>query len=464
MTWIGRVLLIGGFSIAISATGRAQSTKDDCDLATRGSFSSDIVNGLEIRRGGGGITVTCKARNITLLADSGEMIGGERVDLYGHVRFKEPKKIDLQSDFLTYFVRDERVLVIGHVIATLPSGSTLTGPQATYLRVVPRVRAIEELTAIDSPTVVIAAKGDSAKPITVRAATIFMRGDSMIYASKHVVIDRTDLIARGDSVFLDGRAGSETMRLMFKPSIEGLQGRKFRLEGVVIDAFSKNRKLERVVARGQGHATSQDMEIVADTIDLRMSNDAMERAIAWSHTGQARATSPSQSITADSIDVDMPQQKVRIVRAIRRALAQAEADTVRFRTTEKDWLSGDTVTAWFDTTATKDTSSTPPIKRILATHRLDSARAYYHLAPNDTAIHEPSISYVRGREIRLDFDNRKVALVNVRDSVTGVFLEPRRDSTSAASPKTTSPVKPPPPTATGARKPPPFTRFRRGGL
>ena len=133
------------------------------------------------------------------------------------------------------------------------------------------------------------------------------------------------------------------------------------------------------------------------------------------------------------------------------------------------------ITAWFDTTATKDTSSTPPIRQILATHHADSAQAYYHLAPADTAVRSPAISYVRGREIRLDFENRKVALVSVRDSVAGLYLEPKRDTAKVAKPSTAksgaqssakAPFgKPPaakpsatkPPAATTVRKPPPIT-------
>ena len=397
-----------------------------------GTFSSDTNPGqARISTGSGGIVVVCKSRGIKLVAERGQRIGEDRLDLAGKVHYTEPSKIDLQSDSLTYFAREERIVVTGHVIATLPSGSTLTGPEATYLRVIPGRRPLEELTAIRSPTVVIAAKGDSAKPVSVNATTIYMRGDSLIYASRKVVITRVDLIAHSDSAFLDGRSSQETMRLMFTPSVEGLQGRKFRLEGEIIDAYSKQRKLERVIARGKGHAKSQDLDIVADTIDLRMSNDALEHAIAWSHDGQAKATSPGQIIVADSIDVLMPKQKVTVVYAVRHAFAQSDPDTIRFRTTEKDWLRGEMITAWFDTTATKDTSSTPPIRQVLATHHADSAQAYYHLAPADTAVRSPAISYVRGREIRLDFENRKVALVAVRDSVAGIYIDPQ-DSTKVA--------------------------------
>jgi hypothetical protein len=443
----------------------AQNQLTPCDLTSNGPASSEVVNGQSINSGSGGITVVCRSRHITLVADSGHMIANDRVDLFGHVHYSEPSRIDLRSDLLTYYQQDERIVVTGHVTATLPSGSTLTGPEATYLRVVAPRRTIDSLTATRYPTVTIAAQGDTGKPTVVNANTIFMRGDSIINASGRVVIVRADLIARGDSAYLDGRTNQETIRLMFTPSVEGLSGKKFKLEGTIIDAYSKDRKLQRVIARGTGHATSQDLEITSDTIDLRMSNDALERAFAWSHPGQALAKTTTESILADSIDVLMPKQKIRIVYAVRRAYAQADADTVRFRTTEKDWLKGDTVTAWFDTTATKDTSTTPPIKQILAVHHADSAQAYYHLAPNDTGVRTPAISYVRGRQIRLDFENRKVALVSVKDSVYGLYLEPKPDSvptakaatgkTAAKTPPKSSAKKPPAPAP--VRKPPEST-------
>jgi hypothetical protein len=431
-------------AVLLAAASAASAQRTPCDFNASRGFTSETVGDIEVARGSG-VTVVCKSRNITLRADSGEKFGDDRVELYGKVHYEEPSRIDLQSDRLTYILREEMVVVRGNVIATQPNGSRLVGPEATYFRAVPRVRSIEELNAIGNPTVTIAARNDKEKPVTVNAATIYMRGDSLIYASRSVVIDRADLIAKSDSAFLDGRVGSETMRLMFKPSVEGREGRKFRLEGQVIDAYSKDRKLQRVIARGTGHATSQDLDILADTIDLRMSNDMMERAIAWSRTGQAKATSPGQVITADSIDALLPNQKVRIVYAVRNARAEGDADTVRFRTPERDWLRGDVVTAWFDTTATKDTGKTPPIDKILTTHKADSAQAYYHMAASEASCKEAAISYVRGREILIDFNNRKVGVVSVRDSVVGMYLEPKCQAAKADSSKAKAktPAKPP---------------------
>lgn len=435
------IAIIGALCLATSPVG-GQASLTACSVDAPNGFNTDTIPGQQrVSTASGGITVRCPSRNITLVAERGTQIGQDRLDLFGKVHYSEPSKIDLLSDSLTYIAREEMVVVRGHVIATLPSGSTLTGPEATYLRVIPGRHLYEELTAVRNPTVVIAAQGDSGKPVSINANTIYMRGDSLIYASRKVTITRTDLIAHSDSAFLDGRAGQETMRLMFTPSVEGTQGRKFRLEGEVIDAYSRQKKLDRVIARGKGHATSQDLDILADTIDLRMSNDALEHAIAWNYKGQAVATSPGQTISADSIDVVMPKQKVSVVYAVRHAHAQADADTVRFRTTEKDWLRGEMITAWFDTTATKDTSSTPPIRQILATHHADSAQAYYHLAPSDTAAHSPAISYIRGREIRLDFENRKVAIVSVKDSVAGLYLEPQDSAKVAKSKASQTPAR-----------------------
>ena len=444
MSWRRFAILWALAPASLLAQGLTQ-----CDFGA-GRFSSELVGTIEIARGGGGVTVNCKSRNLRLYADSGEAFGNDRVELYGKVHYDEPNRIDLRSDRLTYVLREEMVIVRGNVVATQPNGSRLTGPEATYFRAVPRVRTIEELNAVQNPTVTIAARNASEKPIVVNATAIYMRGDSLIYASRNVVIDRSDLIARSDSAFLDGRVGTETMRLMFKPSVEGREGRKFRLEGDIIDAFSKNRKLQRVIARGKGHATSQDLDIVADTIDLRMTNDMMERAIAWTRDGQAKATSPGQVITADSIDALLPGQKLRIVYAVRNARAEGATDSLRFKTSERDWLRGDVLTAWFDTTVTtdsaaaKDTSSkTPPIDKILTTHKADSAQAYYHMPASEPSCREAAISYVRGREILIDFDSRKVGVVSVRDSVVGMYLEPKCASAKADSTKAKPPAKPP---------------------
>jgi hypothetical protein len=260
------------------------------------------------------------------------------------------------------------------------------------------------------------------------------------------------------------------MRLWKRPELNGQKDRPFTLNGREILLYSKNRKLQRVLATDSAKAVSDSMTLRSDTIDLRVSNDLLDRAFAWGAKSRARAESPTQNLIADSLDVHMPNQKVQEVRALRRAFAEARADTVRFRPDSgdaMDWLRGDTIVAHFDTTGTRDTSkatakhakdttsNAPVIKQLTA---LGNASSYYHLAPNDSATKRPAINYVVARVIRVDFDDQRVATVTAVDSVSGVYVEPRPDSTQKAAAANAKAMPPtiiplPPPKIPPAKKP-----------
>ena len=62
------------------------------------------------------------------------------------------------------------------------------------------------------------------------------------------------------------------------------------------------------------------MNLKSDTIDLRIVNDSLNRAISWGKS-RSRAVSANQSILADSIDVLMPGQRLRVMHAVGDALA-----------------------------------------------------------------------------------------------------------------------------------------------
>ena len=404
---------------------------------------------------GGGLLVRCPSRRITLKADSAEIYGDEkRVFLVGHVSYDEPR-LHLTSDYLTYYTAEERILAAGNVDARLPTGSRLRGPQVDYRRAVPRVRTRAQTTAIGRPNVLIAQQdrqGKEEPPIDVVANTIYMDGDSLIYGSGAVEIKRPEINATSDSAFIN--TGAETMQLMRNPVVQGTRGRQFRLVGERVDLFSRERKLQRVLSRASAVASSQDLTLRSDTIDLRISNDQLERAFAWG-ASRARATSPTQNMIADSIDVRMPNQRVREVRSIGHALAEGRADSVRFRADTTDWLRGDRILASFDSLAAVDTTKGPAIRRLVAEA---NASAYYHLAPQDTTLRRPAISYVTGRRITIDFDDQRVATIRVEQQVAGVYIEPTAD-TSGARPAprrgtTTPPARPGTvPPASGVRRP-----------
>ena len=244
---------------------------------------------------GGDVVMRCPNRQLTLRSDSLEAYGDEgRVFAIGNVHYSEPR-LDVDSDFLTYFQSDERIVANGNVNARLPSGSTMVGPHAEYFRSVPNTRPIPRLVASGRPTITLVQRdsmGKPAPPMTVLANRVTMEGDSLVYAGGQVVVSREEVTARGDSMALDSER--EVVVMLRDPMIEGKRGRPFTLAGDVIEMRARQRELERVLAKGRARATSQDLTLTSDTIDLRVADDLLQRAISW---GPSRANAFSPSAT-----------------------------------------------------------------------------------------------------------------------------------------------------------------------
>jgi hypothetical protein len=258
-----------------------------------------------------------------------------------------------------------------------------------------------------------------------------------VYAGGDVRITRPQLFATGDSAFMD--QGSGIARLMLKPTVEARRSRPFTLTGGVIDVFSKNKLVNRVVATPSGHASSQDLQLYADSVDLRVNNNELERAMAWGRT-RAHATSPDRDILADSIDALLPNQRIHQIRAVGKAYATSIPDTATITTTARDWMRGDTLIATFDSLARTDSSHTPPVKTIIARNH---SRAYYHVK-SATSKDRPGVNYVTGRDIDISFLNGGVDTVKVRDQASGVYVE-AVDSTAKTKPPAIKPIAPPRP-------------------
>jgi hypothetical protein len=187
---------------------------------------------------------------------------------------------------------------------------------------------------------------------------------------------------------------------------------------------------------------------VSDTLDMRLSNRKLNRAFAFGPNG-AHATTKDRDIIADSLDVIMPDQRIRELRAIGKAFAESDPDTIKVRTDERDWIRGDTLIARFDSLAPADTSQ-PAMRDLYAS---GDASAFYQMPADSANRSKPGINYVTGRVIRLAFEDGEVNTVTVTDQASGVYLLPATDST-ARRPGTTRPPGTPaasPPT----RRPPP---------
>src|SRR5207248_465470 len=161
---------------------------------------------------------------------------------------------------------------------------------------------------------------------------------------------------------------------------------------------------------------------------------------------RAHAVSPDREIIADSIDAIMPGQRIREVRALRNAYAESNPDS-GVVSTQRDWMTGDTIVAHFDTLATADTTSKPRIREIVAQ---GNARSFYQMKSSKGPATQPSVNYVRGRIIDILFEDRKVATVTVTERATGVMIEaasasstPQKSAPGQSQPKPATPAKPP---------------------
>lgn len=442
---------------AAASAGAQQVPAKQCLLQYESSSGNTRTNAMKLPSErynvfqGGGVTYHCEGQDNTLIADSAEYYGDNAL-LYmiGNVHYSENRaKVD--SDRMTYFQLEDRLKAEGNVNVRTQSGTTIKGPVLDYYRAT-TTRPLARTVASQRPHMSIIQKPAATdkqpgEPTEVDANTIVAEGDNLVYASGNVQIARPDLIAKSDSAFLDGTR--EFARLMLTPSVQSRKGRPFTLTGGVIDLYSKNKLLERVVATPTGHVLSQDLELIADSVDLRVKDNQLQEVMAWGSKSRAKALSPDREVTADSIDALMPAQRLREVRAVGNAYANSAPDTAHIISEARDWMRGDSVIAEFDTAATGDTTSRPQAKRILAK---GNASSYYQMPGSGAKTKTiPNVNYVRGRVITVLFADKAVSKVDVTDKASGVYLEP---VATAATPSTTKPgTKSPPGTTTPPNRP-----------
>ncbi len=514
MTWHRAVIgtLLAGVVTAHQA--RAQAVGGRCDIElTQASDSSPLrlttntstPNGPRNVFVGGRVAARCLRQDVRLLADSAEWYQQAQVlYLIGNVRYTEPR-VRVSSNQMNYFQADERLLATGNVEATLPSGSIMRGPQATYYRAVKDVRPYARLEAVQRPRLWLSQRDSTGKqdePVQITANQITTENDSLVFAGGKVEITRSDLDARSDSAFLD--SGSEFARLMISPVIIGKGERGYTLRGRQLELYTRNRLVQRVLAQAEARATSDDLLLTSDTIDLRVDDNKAQAAYIWGKS-RARAVSPDRDLIADSLAVRMPGQQLREVRAFRDAVATTIPDTATIRTGEKDWVKGDTIFAFFDSTsrvrvvpaanaaappaaptaarvpprgkdksadsvrvpapivvreaaATDSTTAKPQMREMQA---IGHASARYQVPAQGSPPERPALNYSRGDRITVTMDSAGVSRVVIDDHAVGLYLEPAvRDS--LAEPPLSEEAPPPPssavvPTVTPAPRPKPTT-------
>jgi lipopolysaccharide export system protein LptA len=484
---------------ARNATAQAPGGRCNIELrpaldSLRLTTTSSSANGPRNVFIGGRVSARCQNQDVRLLADSAEWYQQAQVlYLIGNVRYTEPR-VRVTSDAMNYFQADERLLATGNVEATLPSGSIMRGPKATYYRAVRGLRPTARLEAEERPRLWLSQRdsvGKTSEPVQITANQITAENDSLVYAGGKVEITRSDLDARSDSAFLD--SGNELARLMIQPVIIGKGERGYTLRGRQVELYTRNRIVQRVLAQAEARATSEDLLLTADTIDLRVDGNKAQAAYIWGKS-RARAISPDRDLIADSLAVRMPNQQLREVRAYRLAVATTIPDTAKVKTGDKDWLKGDTIFAFFDSTsratptkaavapvaregkagnratpdsarigsvavrdsAPADTNTKPQLREMRA---LGHASARYQVPAQGGVPEKPALNYSRGDHITVLLDSSGVSQVQIDEHAVGLYLEPvldtlpRREpgrSDQPSSAPANAPIKAPPAPATPA--------------
>lgn len=378
---------------------------------------------------GGGVIGHCQGEENQIRADSAEQFQASGVlNLIGNVVYEEPGKMRIISQHATYFTREERLFADGNVVATqIASGSEFRGSSIEYWRPQPGTRPLSRLIAPNRPTVSLIEKDSTGKagpPVLVTGNTMVDEGDSLLYVWGTVTLERNTLLGEGDSASFD--KVSERGRLIRSARVTNRDpAEPFRLFGDTIEMYSKAQKLERVVALHNGNASNNDVVMQAERLDLFFTAQKLDRAYA-SGAGRAKATTSSQLLVADSLYVRMPDQRVREVKAIGMAVATGTPDTLKIKSEDRDVLRGDTVSAWFDSTAAAN--DTTQRSRMREVHALGNASSLFQI-PNKLGPTAPAaLNYVRGKTILVVFDSGQVRDVTVDSAATGLYLEPVPDS------------------------------------
>lgn len=396
---------------------------------------------------GGGVVIKCYDTKVRMSSDSLAYYAPpiDLVQFIGNVKY-EDTTITMTATNGTYFKSGERWEARGNVVTrNLETGSTLTGPSLDYYRALKGVRDTIELYAIGRPHINYIPQDSAGKPeepYLIDADRVRMKGNDRVWAAGRVTIDRSDFAATADSMRLDtGPTGDGT--LIGHPILRGLGADSFNLQGRRIDLDLDEKALSYVLARGNAHAVTTDLDLVADTIGLDVDDRKLVQTIAWGDSIRPYAFSTDFAMRADSLAFDTPGQKLTESRAFGKAWVGGSVDSA---STERDcsrdyricdWLVGDTIVAGF---AERDSAGTARtvLQQVNASR---GARAHYRTESETSG--QRGVTYSRADRIIITMktgEKQGVDRVELQGSVDGVQLDPLKPGTAPAD---STPRRPP---------------------
>jgi lipopolysaccharide export system protein LptA len=415
-------LLLTGVLLAapVSAQGR------NCELVVDSLPNSslwqvkDPFSGRYTTWWSGGFRARCVGTSMVISADSAEYLGAaELLILIGNARYREDGTA-LDANELRYFEQDARLEALGDARLRDATGSTLTARQIFYLRELPGVRGASSIV-LGTPRARLrdSVRMPDSLTTVVDAHRMYTLGDSAVYAGGDVVITRPDLVARADSA--EAFSARERLRLLGqRPTMEATGDQPFTLAAQRIEVSGRDRLVREVWATGSVEAQSDSLRLRGDSLLMSFEAGQVERVRTWAGPERARASTGGREITADSLDIRLPGQRIEELWAIGAARVETPADTAVV-SDEPDWLAGDTVRARFQSGA--DSAAQPVLRDLEAR---GNARSYFQLASPDSSERRPSVNYVTGRRIDVEFQAGEVREVRVSADARGVLIQPAK--------------------------------------
>ena len=392
------------------------------------------ADGSKTLHGGGGVLAHCDGTSTTISADSfAHYPAVGRLDLIGRVAIRDTG-LALDARTASYFLRDERLEAHNNVVAiNRLTGSVLRGPNLRYWRAAAGIRDTVEMYATQRPTVEYRQNvpGDtlSNEPYIIVADRLRFKGDDRMWAGGKVTIDRSDFVARSDSMLLDQTTGFGV--LVGRPSVEGRglatsgqAAKNYTLVGTRIELGLAQRDIRRVKALGRGKATGADWVLTADTIDLRIADRLLQQTFAWGDSLRPHAISTLYTIQSDSLAIDSPGEILTESRAFGSAFSTAKRDSLT-TPKETDWITGDSLTIRF--VQEQDSVTNRPRSRLreLVSRGAPARALTHHPNERDTTKAGPSLNYSRGHQITVAMLKDRIDRVVVSGKADGVHLEPR---------------------------------------
>ncbi len=427
----------------------AQAQGRDCNLLESDLVQESIQGGFSIITFTGRFAFRC-ADGTELRADFGTLNETTReLFLRGNVFYRDPER-QLTSQQARYSSAVGRLHATGDVIFTdLAEGSSLRGPEVEYFRTMPG-RPLAQVVATGRPHVTLlprSQQGTDTEPLAVDGDRVTIVGEDQFSAVGRVVIRRSNLDANANQARFDGVR--ELLELRGSAEVRGEQ---FNLSAETIDAVLPQGGIERVLARQQAALVGEDLRVNAPELQLFFVRDSLQRMVARGAAepqlrGRAIAISSTFRLEADSLDTLLPGQRLEQVIAVGNARGEA-LDTTRAGeasaanliagavSTDRDWLTGDTIIGFFSPVppAPPGDPVTPAAERAPGEGEVQldrlvargSARSLYRVPPSEGNAGDGrfALNYLVGDTIELRLSSGELELANVTGLQRGVYLEP----------------------------------------